>query len=146
MNNENLIYLTKHHWIVFLKPAVFFMIAIISITLPQIDRSFRGSGHLMFLIFFPLFLYTFIKSLVHFLNSEFGITDKRIIIKTGFIKRNTLELLLPKVETISVDQSILGRILNYGTIDIRGTGGTINPYYMIPNPLEFRKIVHSHTS
>ncbi len=81
----------------------------------------------------------FIAPLIEFLTSEFAITNKRIIIKIGFISRRTLEMNLGKVESIIVDQSILGRILGYGTINVIGTGGTKEPFADIRAPLDFRR-------
>lgn len=81
----------------------------------------------------------FIAPLIYFLTSEFAITNKRIIIKVGLISRRTLEMNLGKVESINVDQSILGRLIDYGTINIIGTGGTKEPFADISAPLEFRK-------
>ncbi len=72
-------------------------------------------------------------------TDEFVITNKRIVVKTGFISRKTLEMNLSKIETVHVDQSILGRILNYGTITIIGTGGTRESFPLIDDPLKFRK-------
>ena len=71
--------------------------------------------------------------------SEFVITNRRIIIKTGFIARSTFEMNLSKIETVNVDQSVMGRILNYGIITIIGTGGTKEVFHNIAKPLEFRK-------
>ena len=81
----------------------------------------------------------FIAPLIDKYTDEFGITNKRVIIKTGLIKRNTFEMNLSKIESINVDQSILGRILGYGTIEVIGTGGTKNIFYKIRQPLKFRK-------
>jgi uncharacterized membrane protein YdbT with pleckstrin-like domain len=81
----------------------------------------------------------FLAPLIATLTSEFAITDKRIIIKVGFLSRRTLELNLSKVESVNVDQSILGRILGYGSIVVIGTGGTKEHFADIRNPLEFRK-------
>jgi len=72
-------------------------------------------------------------------TSEFGITDKRVLIKTGFIQRNSHEILLSKVEAIKVNQGLLGRMLDFGTIALTGTGGTQDPFKNIVKPLEFRK-------
>jgi len=79
-------------------------------------------------------------------SSEFAITNKRVVIKVGFIKRKTLEMVLTKVETIRVDQSILGRMFGYGTIVVTGTGGTNEPFTAIANPLEFRRQVQARTA
>jgi len=80
-----------------------------------------------------------IAPLIDWFTSEFAITNKRIMIKVGLISRRTLEMNLAKVESVNVDQSILGRILGYGNIIIIGTGGTREPFYRISRPLDFRK-------
>ncbi len=72
-------------------------------------------------------------------SSEFVITNRRIIIKTGFISRNTFEMNLSKIESVNVDQSFMGRILGYGSMTIIGTGGTREAFRNIRKPLEFRK-------
>ena len=70
---------------------------------------------------------------------EFAVTNKRVIVKTGLISRRTLEMNLSKIESVNVDQSIMGRILGYGTITIIGTGGTRESFPKIAEPLLFRK-------
>ena len=72
-------------------------------------------------------------------TSEFAITTERVIIKMGLIARRTLEMNLSKIETVNVDQSIMGRILNYGSITVIGTGGTHEVFHNIASPMEFRK-------
>jgi uncharacterized membrane protein YdbT with pleckstrin-like domain len=71
--------------------------------------------------------------------SEFVITNRRIIIKTGFIARSTFEMNLSKIESVNVDQSVGGRIFNYGSLTIIGTGGTRETFHNISKPLNFRK-------
>lgn len=79
-------------------------------------------------------------------TSEFAVTDKRVIIKVGLIRRRTLEIQLSKVESVAVIQGILGRMLGYGEIVVRGTGGTPEPFPNIDRPLEFRRAVQMATS
>jgi uncharacterized membrane protein YdbT with pleckstrin-like domain len=74
-------------------------------------------------------------------SSEFGVTSKRVIIKVGVMQRRTLELLIRQVEAISVDQSITGRIFNFGTITLTGTGGVRETFHNIAHPLEFRRSI-----
>jgi uncharacterized membrane protein YdbT with pleckstrin-like domain len=81
----------------------------------------------------------FIGPLIHKLTDEFAITNKRVIIKTGLISRKTFEMNHSKIESVNVDQGILGRILGYGTIRITGSGGTKESFPRILKPLEFRK-------
>ena len=80
-----------------------------------------------------------IARFIHRATSEFAITTKRVIIKEGLIARHTLEMNLSKIETVNVDQSITGRILNYGSITIIGTGGTHEVFHNIAHPMQFRK-------
>jgi len=82
---------------------------------------------------------------LRYVSSEFAVTNKRVIIKVGLIQRRTLEMLLSKVEAISVEQGIVGRIFGYGTIVVTGTGGTNEPFSQIADPLEFRRAVQAAT-
>jgi uncharacterized membrane protein YdbT with pleckstrin-like domain len=81
----------------------------------------------------------FIAPLIDRWSDEFAITNKRVIVKTGLISRKTLEMNISKIESVNVDQSILGRILGYGTIKVIGTGGTREEFHKIKRPLQFRK-------
>ena len=72
-------------------------------------------------------------------STELGITDRKVVAKYGFISRDTTELLLPKVESVRVHQGIFGRIFNYGTVIVSGTGASHAPIKGISNPLIFRR-------
>jgi uncharacterized membrane protein YdbT with pleckstrin-like domain len=80
----------------------------------------------------------FILPIIQLYTDEYVITNRRVIIKKGLIARYTLEMNLQKIETVNVDQSILGRILNYGCITIVGTGGTREHFHDIKDPIAFR--------
>jgi uncharacterized membrane protein YdbT with pleckstrin-like domain len=71
-------------------------------------------------------------------TTEVAITDRRIIHKTGFIRRNTIEMSVEKVESVDVKQSLLGRIFDYGDVIVRGTGAGLAPLTKIDSPLTFR--------
>jgi uncharacterized membrane protein YdbT with pleckstrin-like domain len=87
-----------------------------------------------------------IGRLIRYTTSEFAVTNKRVLIKVGFIHRHTLEMLLAKVETVRVDQGLVARLVGYGTIVVTGTGGTNEPFRSIANPLEFRKQVQARAA
>jgi uncharacterized membrane protein YdbT with pleckstrin-like domain len=72
-------------------------------------------------------------------TDEFVVTNRRIVIKKGWISYFTLEMNLARIETVNVRQSILGRILGYGSITIIGTGGTRESFRNINRPLQFRR-------
>ncbi|MCI5108543.1 MAG: PH domain-containing protein [Candidatus Pacebacteria bacterium] len=84
-------------------------------------------------------LYNLITAYVYVHSTEFAVTTKRVIVKLGLIRRSTKELNHKQVESLVVDQSILGRIFNYGTIKLIGTGGSTTRLHHIEAPLEFRK-------
>ena len=132
MNGESVVYRTNLHWIVFLWPIIWFVVAIIFFSGGD-DAAAVGS------LFIVLAILTGIDSFINFKTSEFGITNKRVIVKVGFIRRNSIEVLLNKIEGIQVNQGILGRILGFGSIIVSGTGGTKDPFHKIDSPLEFRK-------
>lgn len=82
---------------------------------------------LVILTFIPTFgfsLLFLIPTILNVLTTEFAVTNKRVIVKRGFIRRDADELRIGKVETVKVDQSITGRILGFSTISVIGTGGT----------------------
>jgi uncharacterized membrane protein YdbT with pleckstrin-like domain len=72
-------------------------------------------------------------------STELAITNKRVIAKFGFIKRDTVEINLGQVEALRVEQSFWGRMLNFGTILVSGTGGALEPIPNIADPLVFRR-------
>ncbi len=73
--------------------------------------------------------------------TEMAVTNKRVIVKSGIVDRRTIELLLPRIESIAVEEPVLGRVLGYGTVIVRGTGGTPEVFPQIARPLEFREQV-----
>ncbi len=72
-------------------------------------------------------------------STELAITNKRVIAKFGFIQRNTVEINLGKVEAVRIEQGFWGRMLNFGTVLLTGTGGSIEPIPSIADPLLFRR-------
>lgn len=147
LTDEKIILLSRPHWIIFAGPV---FAAILAFAILIFGRDFILTRELFF--GYPLYdivaiisgvfsLYFFLSSWVTYTTSEFGITNKRVLMKTGFIRRDSLELFLEKIEAIHVDQSIPGRILDYGCIIVVGTGGTRDPFFYIPSPIAFRKIV-----
>lgn len=99
------------------------------------------------MILFALFLALWsillgIQAVITLATTEFAVTNRRVIAKTGFIRRRTVEILLMKVESVSINQPILGRIFDFGTVAITGTGGTREGFKVIAEPLEVRKKVN----
>lgn len=74
----------------------------------------------------------------HRATTEIAVTDRRIIYKSGFIRRYTVEMHMDKVESVDVDQSVFGRMLDYGDVIIHGTGAGLEPLSYVDHPLELR--------
>lgn len=137
---ESVVHSTRLHWFVFVPPVVLFVIGALLAAWAQGDQEFAFISPIGgFLIVVAILLF-FIR-LVEYFTSEFAVTTKRVIIKVGLIRRRTLELLLEKVETVGVDQPVLGRLFGFGTIIVTGTGGTREPFSTIAGPMEFRRHV-----
>ena len=73
--------------------------------------------------------------------TEMAVTDRRVLIKTGMASRRTLDLMLTKVESIGVEETVWGRMLGYGSVLVHGTGGTPEVFELIGHPQEFRRAV-----
>ena len=79
------------------------------------------------------------------LATEVGVSNRRVLIKTGLFSRRSIEVLLPRVESIGVEEPLMGRILGYGTVVVRGTGGTAETFDQIAHPNELRRQVQLQT-
>ena len=132
--NESVVQRAHLHWIVFLKAAA---VVVVGLALLYFEPKTIG------LIVIGIGLVMAVPPFLERTTSEFGVTSKRVIIKVGLIQRRTLELLIRQVEAISVDQSLTGRILDFGTITLTGTGGVRETFHNIANPLEFRRSIQS---
>ena len=90
----------------------------------------------------PLFgvgLLLLVWAWIIYTTTELAITNKRVIAKTGLFQRRTIEIFLEKIESIQVDQSVFGRMFNFGSVVISGTGVHSAPFRNISDPLALRK-------
>lgn len=133
MSGEEIVYKAKIHWLVYFRGIVFLIIGIFSLTNSETPFALI-TGAILFLFGLALLIEAFILKI----STELAITTKRIIAKFGLIKRTTIELNHSKVESLLVNQGILQRIFNAGTLVIQGTGGGKTPIPSIDDPLVFR--------
>ena len=73
--------------------------------------------------------------------TEVAVSNRRVLIKTGLLSRRSIEVLLPTVESIGVEEPFLGRMLGYGSVIVRGTGGTFETFDKMAHPNELRRHV-----
>lgn len=145
LTDEKLVYCVTPHWVIFSSGAGMILLALIAAFYPSSILSLQiidefTLREIAFILFALTGIYWLVQAYIYFVTSEYGVTNKRVLIKTGWIERNSLELLLDKVEGVLVDQSLLGRVLNYGSISVIGTGGTKDTFPFIPDPLLFRRM------
>ncbi len=145
MPGEEITYEAKLHWALFLRPAwpLLFTLFFILLAASQSDRNGAGVLYCISGIFFVITFFSGLGALITYFTTEFALTNKRVIAKTGWLRRRSVELLLQKVESVGVNQSILGRILGFGTIIVTGTGGTKEPFSNIAAPMELRNRVNA---
>jgi uncharacterized membrane protein YdbT with pleckstrin-like domain len=140
---ERVLYSTNAHWI-FYFPAIVAWIVALALFVASRQTIVEGLV-LLCLVAAGLValaaLYWTIKGWFHRFTTETDVTNLRVVHKTGFIKRRTFEMALDKVESVDVDQTILGRILNYGDVTIRGVGEGIETIKTIASPLAFRSSI-----
>jgi uncharacterized membrane protein YdbT with pleckstrin-like domain len=137
---ETVVYSGKIHWVIYLPAMILVVLALAALT--QAKAGSLGMSWLFASIAFWVAAgVTFASAWFKRWTTEIDVTNRRIVYKCGLIKRHTVEMNMDKVESVDVDQSVFGRILNYGDITIRGTGEGIEPLHSIGAPLDFRNHV-----
>jgi uncharacterized membrane protein YdbT with pleckstrin-like domain len=146
IEGETIVYETRLHWIVLVAPivlAVLFAlpgIGMFILSSRSTGDKTMGSQSLMILgaAFFAIALVFIVRGILVRNATEMTVTNKRVFVKVGLAARRTVELLLSRVESIGVEESMMGRMLGFGRVTIHGTGGTPEVFNMIAHPLEFR--------
>ena len=138
--NERVLYKTKLHWVLFLKPALVTLLGLaITVALGALTQV-EWLWYLSLLVIAAGLVWGAIQA-VELVTSEFAVTTTRLIFKVGLIGRYTMELLLGKVESIGVQQTLVGRLLNYGDLVVTGTGGAREVFRRVHDPIGFRNHV-----
>ena len=137
---EKVLYSTNAHWVFYFPAIAAWIVALFLLLLSR--QTTTESIVLLCLsaaaVAAIVALYWSVKAWFHRWTTETDVTNMRVVHKTGFIKRRTFEMSLDKVESVDVNQSILGRILNYGSVTVRGVGEGAETITTIASPLDFR--------
>ena len=127
---ERVLYRAKRHWATCAPiPSLFLFLTLVFLFMVPSFAVF----------FFLCSVATGAGFYLSYVTSEFGLTDRRVLAKVGWLHRRSSEVLLSKIESIQVDQGIGGRMLGYGTLVVTGTGGTREGFIGIKSPFEFYK-------
>jgi uncharacterized membrane protein YdbT with pleckstrin-like domain len=140
---EKVLYSGTIHWIVYSTTFLLLVLAgaaLIGSTQAASEGAVQGLRVASGLIFIAAIV-TFIPAWYQRWTTEIDVTDHRIVYKSGFIRRHTVEMNMDKVESIDVDQSIMGRIFGYGDITVHGTGEGWETLRRIAHPLRLRNSV-----
>jgi uncharacterized membrane protein YdbT with pleckstrin-like domain len=139
MPDETVASRKRLHWVIFLKPLVPGLIALGIIAFGTVLGSnvlaLIGLGGLAIAGIWGGVV------LVRYLSTEFAVTNKRLIRKEGVLSHSSRELHLSKLESVQVEQTLIGRMLGYGTMIVSGTGGLHHVFELIPRPLRFREAI-----
>jgi uncharacterized membrane protein YdbT with pleckstrin-like domain len=142
---EKVLYSTNAHWIFYLPAIVAWIVAVALLAVAVSFPPMAPLGMAAAAVIAITALYFTIKGWFHRFTTETDVTDRRVVHKTGFINRHTFEIALDKIASVDVDQSIPGRLLNYGDVTIFGVGeGSIQPIKTIASPLAFRSAITAH--
>jgi uncharacterized membrane protein YdbT with pleckstrin-like domain len=137
------IHQTTVHWIVYGRAVFWLIVAIAFYVASQRAGETNYAGPLR-VVAAGLTLIAALDGLGALLrraSTELAITDRRIISKAGIVRRRTFEMNRSKIESVLVDQSVLGRLFDFGTIVVKGTGGGVEPFVEISEPIKFRSFV-----
>jgi uncharacterized membrane protein YdbT with pleckstrin-like domain len=138
--DETVLYSTRLHWRSHL-PAILLLVLAIGCAIAGAEIGnhlplFAGAA-----VFLVLAIASWIPAAIRRSSSEFVVTDRRVILKRGIFGRHTIEMNRTKVESVDVDQTLMGRIMGYGTVVVRGTGGGLEPIRNIAHPMRFRTYI-----
>jgi uncharacterized membrane protein YdbT with pleckstrin-like domain len=137
--DERVLYKTRLHWILYVNALLLTLVGIVvAVLLTQVDPPWAWYGGVAVAVGGALW---WLARWIELRTSEFAVTSMRLIFKVGLVARYTTELLLAKVESISVTQGLLGRMLNYGDLIVTGTGGAREVFARVQDPVGFRNQV-----
>ena len=142
--NENVVYYSKLHWILFFPVFLLFIFGFSSLIYAKFFAVnfiiiFKYLGFLLII----LALWSFLSVLIQYIGTECCITNRRIILKKGLFKIQVSENLINKIEDVRLNQGLIGQSLNYGTCTLIGTGGTPDVFRYLANPIRFQKMALS---
>jgi len=142
---ETIKHKSRPHWYVYLPGWLILLIGIIGlVALPRdVAKGLYLYGSLAIIV---IALAVLAVAWIKRHTTEIAVTNKRLIYKEGFISRRTMEMNMDKIESVDVNQTILGRIFDYGTILVRGTGSGLEPLKGIDAPIELRNAVMASAS
>jgi uncharacterized membrane protein YdbT with pleckstrin-like domain len=138
---ENVVFLGRIHWKVYLRPVSVAVLAMFVATIASSLGMPSGGAAALSSAFWLIALYSFLAAWWLRWTTEIVVTNKRVLLKLNWIAIKTREINLTKIETVDIRQSIADRLLNAGSVIIVGIGGSWEPFGPIAEPLRFRNAI-----
>lgn len=136
--NEKIVFQTKKSLVIFAFPAAWTVFAGLSTEYMNANDILRQVSWVPWLMAIIFWSYVWLE----YVTAQFAVTNKRVMMREGFFVRHAMELRLSAISQVNVDQSLIGQILNYGTIALNAFGAS-DAFTMIAQPLVFQKTVNS---
>ena len=133
---EEIKYKADIHWYIFAYPVILLLLSVF------FSSAQTGFFHYVSLFLLLSGLFQLIKRILLKMGTEYVVTNKKVILKSGILSRDALELVLNKCEWIRINQSLMGRMLGFGSIVVT-TGGVTNKFDFITNPIKFRNEINA---
>jgi len=152
ISGEQVAYRSTWHWVVLLRSIIVAVVLTILGVVMLVEASniqgdqYRGAIKILGVVAIAIGVLDLVAAMIRRSGAEFAVTNKRVIFKTGLMKRSSEEIFLSKIESVTVNEGLWGRALNYGTINVRGTGGTLEPFHKIAHAQEFRRQIQEQIS
>ena len=141
MNGEQIVYEARQHWIIYLKPFLLLLIAIGLFVIPTKDMALL----MQVCMSVVLLVVAAIWAVNIYGGRKYILTNRRLILKRGILRRESTDLVLRRCEGVSISQTILGRMLNYGDVNV-STGEVANKFVQIENPVQFSSQINQQIS
>ena len=141
MSGEQIVYEARQHWIIYLKPFLLLLIAIGLFVIPTKDMALL----MQVCMSVVLLVVAAIWAVNIYGGRKYILTNRRLILKRGILRRESTDLVLRRCEGVSISQTILGRMLNYGDVNV-STGEVANKFVQIENPVLFSSQINQQIS
>jgi uncharacterized membrane protein YdbT with pleckstrin-like domain len=135
---EKVRYRTTVSWTIYLVAILLAICAVASLVAATNYADIATIGWFATFVFAFAAIAAFLRAWFRRWTTQIAVTDRRIVLKRGLIRRHTVEMNMEKVESVDVDQTVVGRLFNYGNVTIRGTGSSFEKLRMIDSPLKLR--------
>lgn len=151
--DERIVYRTRKHFIIFTIPVILTVLTLILfMQIPPMIDKFLGGTSLQNTRYFIIFAacigpavfaaFYWVKEWLNYVTSDFVVTTKRLIMKEGFFVRKATDARLTTISHVTVDQTLLGQIMDYGTVVVNNFGGSRDVFLLISRPIKFQQQVN----